>query len=79
MFLITIFSIGPDQVVGPPAAGAFRERPSKPTTFRKYYERGEFPIALGHDNKGNSIAWKVGQSQNVVGTPKSNLWEQMQS
>ncbi|KAM9707461.1 parkin coregulated gene protein [Menidia menidia] len=46
-------------VVGPPAAGAFRERPSKPTTFRKYYERGEFPIALEHDNKGNSIAWKV--------------------
>ncbi|XP_072221492.1 parkin coregulated gene protein [Leuresthes tenuis] len=46
-------------VVGPPAAGAFRERTCKPTTFRKYYERGEFPIALEHDNKGNSIAWKV--------------------
>ncbi|XP_017268968.1 parkin coregulated gene protein [Kryptolebias marmoratus] len=46
-------------VVGPPAAGAFKERPSKPTNFRRYYERGEFPIALSHDNKGNSITWKV--------------------
>ncbi|KAL3049345.1 hypothetical protein OYC64_008748 [Pagothenia borchgrevinki] len=46
-------------VVGPPAAGAFRERPPKPTTFRKFYERGEFPMALEHDTKGNRIAWKV--------------------
>ncbi|XP_051809586.1 parkin coregulated gene protein isoform X1 [Acanthochromis polyacanthus] len=46
-------------VVGPPAAGAFRERPSKPTNFRKFYEHGAFPIALDHDNKGNRIAWKV--------------------
>lgn len=49
-----------DQVVGPPAAGAFRVRPSKPTAFRKFYERGEFPMALEHDSKGNRIAWKVG-------------------
>ncbi|KAG2461131.1 PACRG protein, partial [Polypterus senegalus] len=47
------------QVVGPPPAGAFRERPSKPTVFRKFYERGDFPIALEHDTKGNKIAWKV--------------------
>ncbi|KAI1895066.1 hypothetical protein AGOR_G00102450 [Albula goreensis] len=46
-------------VTGPPAAGAFRERPSKPTAFRKFYERGDFPIALEHDTKGNRIAWKV--------------------
>ncbi|KAG8013302.1 Parkin coregulated gene protein-like protein, partial [Nibea albiflora] len=48
-------------VVGPPAAGAFRERPSKPTTFRKFYERGEFPMALEHDAKGNRIAWKAAE------------------
>lgn len=60
-FLFTpIFSFVSDQVVGPPAAGAFRERPSKPTIFRKFYERGEFPMALEHDTKGNRIAWKVG-------------------
>uniref|UniRef100_A0A8C1ZCQ2 PARK2 co-regulated n=1 Tax=Cyprinus carpio TaxID=7962 RepID=A0A8C1ZCQ2_CYPCA len=46
-------------VVGPPAAGAFRERPAKPTAFRKFYERGDFPTALEHDSKGNRIAWKV--------------------
>ncbi|KAM6969057.1 parkin coregulated gene protein [Tautogolabrus adspersus] len=47
------------EVVGPPPAGAFKMRPSKPTTFRKFYERGEFPMALEHDTKGNRIAWKV--------------------
>ncbi|XP_071501856.1 parkin coregulated gene protein-like [Diadema antillarum] len=47
-------------VVGPPAAGAFVERPlAKATDFRKFYERGDFPIALEHDTKGNKIAWKV--------------------
>ncbi|XP_069708310.1 parkin coregulated gene protein isoform X2 [Phaenicophaeus curvirostris] len=46
-------------VRGPPLAGAFKERPAKPTAFRKFYERGDFPIALEHDTKGNKIAWKV--------------------
>ncbi|XP_044277580.1 parkin coregulated gene protein isoform X2 [Varanus komodoensis] len=46
-------------VKGPPAAGAFKERPTKPTAFRKFYERGDFPIALEHDTRGNKIAWKV--------------------
>ena len=46
-------------VVGPPLAGAFKERKSGPTAFRKFYERGDFPIALEHDTKGNRIAWKV--------------------
>nr|KAF6462676.1 parkin coregulated [Molossus molossus] len=36
-------------VRGPPAAGAFKERPTKPTAFRKFYERGDFPIALEHE------------------------------
>uniref|UniRef100_A0ABM5FYT1 Parkin coregulated gene protein isoform X1 n=2 Tax=Toxicofera TaxID=1329911 RepID=A0ABM5FYT1_9SAUR len=47
------------RVKGPPAAGAFKERPTKPTAFRKFYERGDFPIALEHDTRGNKIAWKV--------------------
>jgi len=46
-------------VVGPPSAGAFKKRPTGPTQFRKFYERGDFPIALEHDTKGNRIAWKV--------------------
>jgi len=43
----------------PPKAGAFREQPAQSTGFRKFYERGDFPIALEHDTKGNKIAWKV--------------------
>ncbi|MCC6972216.1 MAG: hypothetical protein IT434_18540 [Phycisphaerales bacterium] len=38
-------------------------RNSKPTAFRKFYERGDFPIALEHDTKGNKIAWKVFRSR----------------
>uniref|UniRef100_A0A3Q4IAW7 PARK2 co-regulated n=1 Tax=Neolamprologus brichardi TaxID=32507 RepID=A0A3Q4IAW7_NEOBR len=47
------------QVVGPRASRVFHECPAKPSTFRKYYERGELPIAVKHENRGNSIAWKV--------------------
>ncbi|KAJ8315811.1 hypothetical protein KUTeg_007961 [Tegillarca granosa] len=43
----------------PPGAGAFQQRKCRPTSFRKFYERGDFPIALEHDTKGNKIAWKV--------------------
>uniref|UniRef100_A0A8D0H5U4 Parkin coregulated gene protein n=1 Tax=Sphenodon punctatus TaxID=8508 RepID=A0A8D0H5U4_SPHPU len=53
-------------VRGPPAAGAFKERPTKPTAFRKFYERGDFPIALEHDTRGNKIAWKVIQGAAVT-------------
>lgn len=45
--------------MAPPPAGAFDEKPTGPTAFRKFYERGDFPIALEHDTKGNKIAWKV--------------------
>ena len=54
------------QVKSPPKAGAFKERPAKPTSFRKFYDRGDFPIALEHDTKGNKIAWKVYSSHYSV-------------
>lgn len=47
------------KVQSPPKAGAFAEQTGRPTEFRKFYERGDFPIALEHDTKGNKIAWKV--------------------
>lgn len=48
------------KVTCPPKAGAFDERPlTNHTDFSKFYERGDFPIALEHDTKGNKIAWKV--------------------
>ncbi|XP_031408062.1 parkin coregulated gene protein [Meleagris gallopavo] len=55
-------------VRGPPLAGAFKERPTKPTAFRKFYERGDFPIAVEHDTKGNRIAWKVSHSMPLIAT-----------
>ena len=39
--------------------GAYKVRHTGPTQFRKFYERGDFPIALEHDTKGNRISWKV--------------------
>ena len=48
-----------DEEEGPPKAGAFKKRPAKPTQFRRFYDRGDLPIALQHDTKGNKIAWKV--------------------
>ena len=47
------------QVPPPPDAGAFKPRVPKATSFRRFYERGDFPIALEFDTKGNKIAWKV--------------------
>ena len=47
-------------VEGPPTAGAFIERPlEKATDFRKFYERGDFPIALEHDTKGNKSKYRI--------------------
>ncbi|KAM8917736.1 parkin coregulated gene protein isoform 2-T2 [Spinachia spinachia] len=43
----------------PPSAGAFRERPSKPTNFRKLYESRDIPIQMEYDPRGNTIRWKV--------------------
>ncbi|KAJ3201156.1 hypothetical protein HDU82_008315 [Entophlyctis luteolus] len=40
----------------PPKAGAFSPRQ---TGFRKLYDRGDFPMAVNHDAKGNKINWKV--------------------
>jgi hypothetical protein len=44
---------------GPGRAGATKPRPAQATQFRKFYERGDFPIAIEFDTKGNKIAWKV--------------------
>jgi len=42
-----------------PKAGAFRKRPSPPSEFRRFYERGDLPIAVEHKALGNKIMWKV--------------------
>ena len=49
----------------PPVAGATQPRDAPPSSFRKFYDRGDFPIALEHDTKGNKIAWKVRPSSQL--------------
>lgn len=43
----------------PSADSTKKRKPNENTQFRKFYERGDLPIALEHDTKGNKIAWKV--------------------
>ncbi|XP_074662879.1 parkin coregulated gene protein homolog [Tubulanus polymorphus] len=43
----------------PPKAGAYEPKDCGSTEFKRCYKRGDFPIALEHDTKGNKIAWKV--------------------
>ncbi|KAJ1336809.1 hypothetical protein BSLG_006912 [Batrachochytrium salamandrivorans] len=47
----------------PPKAGAFTRKIAvvnqKKTSFRKLYDRGDFPISVNHDAKGYKINWKV--------------------
>ena len=43
----------------PPKAGAFDLQRIPPTEFRRYYERGDLPIAIQHQSRGRTIAWKV--------------------
>ncbi|PNH10912.1 Parkin coregulated-like protein [Tetrabaena socialis] len=44
----------------PPIAGAYKRRENPPNTaFRRFYERGDLPIAVDHRGCKNMIAWKV--------------------
>lgn len=50
----------------PPKAGAYKPEKKtkkvdtkKHTTFRKLYDRGDIPIAINHDGKGNKLTWKA--------------------
>ena len=43
----------------PPRAGATRPRCPTPTLFRKFYDRGEFPIMIDQNCNGKAILWKV--------------------
>ena len=45
----------------PPKAGAYTARSNPPNTaFRRFYERGDLPIAVEHRGMKNVISWKVG-------------------
>ena len=50
----------------PPKAGAYAARSNPPNTaFRRFYERGDLPIAVEHRGMKNVISWKVCQSYAV--------------
>lgn len=42
----------------PPTAGAFTKRLIPPTEFRRYYDRGDLPVAISHGSRC-SVSWKV--------------------
>ena len=45
---------------GPPRAGSKTRRDNPPNTaFRRFYERGDLPIAVEHRGTKNVISWKV--------------------
>ena len=51
---------GRGRPVKPAQARAFKPRPNPPNTeFRRFYERGDLPIAVEHLGSKNSIVWKV--------------------
>ncbi|XP_076762964.1 parkin coregulated gene protein [Xylocopa sonorina] len=43
----------------PPRVGLYKPQPPKPSTFRKFYEWGVFPVALEKDKYGTKLSWKV--------------------
>ncbi|GAB6030933.1 hypothetical protein CHUAL_007759 [Chamberlinius hualienensis] len=46
-------------VCKPPSANCKKERLIGATSFRRFYERGDFPLMISHANKGNKITWKA--------------------
>jgi len=48
------------QIGGPPLARAYRPRDEVvPSNFRRFYDRGDLPIAIEHAPVCNKVAWKV--------------------
>lgn len=45
-----------------PVAGAMRKRKIEPSEFRRFYDRGDLPIAIQHGPQ-NQIFWKIEVSQ----------------
>lgn len=64
----------------PPKAGAFKRRENPPNTaFRRFYERGDLPIAVDHRGTKNMIGWKVSkagwQGAFMTGRRGNRAWE----
>jgi hypothetical protein len=44
---------------GPPKIDVFEEKDLGPTEFRRFYDRGDLPIAVLHKAGGNKVLWKL--------------------
>lgn len=47
-----------DTPTGPPKAHAKAIRKAPPSEFRRFYDRGDLPIAVEHKASGGAISWK---------------------
>lgn len=47
----------------PPKAGAYKKAKVQSTMFRKFYERGDLPCAIEHQNGRNGVKWAVDVKQ----------------
>ena len=43
----------------PPRCRLYSERPAGRSTFRRYYERGVFPVAVESDGAGHRLIWRT--------------------
>lgn len=44
---------------GPSSSCPTKIRSLPPTDFRKFYDRGDLPVAIEHSSAGNKIIWKA--------------------
>jgi len=52
------------QLGGPPLSRAYKPRDEVvPSNFRRFYDRGDLPIAVEHAPVANKVAWKVSHSR----------------
>jgi hypothetical protein len=59
-------SLNPKKEIMPdakPKAGAVVKRNIQISEFRRFYDRGDLPIAIDHQGSGNQITWKVDITQ----------------
>lgn len=47
-----------EKPAGPPKAHAKAVRKAAPSEFRRFYDRGDLPIAVEHKASGGAISWK---------------------
>jgi transposase len=64
----------------PPSAKAFCVRDNPPNSqFRKFYERGDLPVAVEHKGSKNLISWKVGYKKKSWTLPRMLFPEEVRS